>query len=58
MAQNGKLYQKNSPPSIFSLTFRSQNTIKNKFYGNIRKIVRRLNKIGKENIKKSFKPIR
>lgn len=46
------------PNEVQFFLLRSQNTIKNRFYGNVRKIVRKLNKIGKEKISKSFKPIR
>ena len=38
--------------------FRSENFIKNKFYGSIRKVLRLINKVAKEEIKKRSKPIK
>lgn len=37
---------------------KSENSLKNKFYGSIRKVLRSINRIGKLNIKKFNKPIK
>ena len=57
-AQNGKLYPACFPASKAWFLYRSENTVKNKFYGKIRKLVRRLNNICRERINRSNKPLR
>ena len=51
MVPSGHCSQSFSLLSKTPKIFRSENSIKNRFYGNLRKLARKLNKIGKENLK-------
>lgn len=46
------------PTKYFLNLVRSENSLKNKFYGALRKALRKINRIGKETIKKFNKFIR
>lgn len=43
---------------VIFTSFRSENSVKNRFYGSIRKMVRLLNRIPKEKGNKKSKPIK
>lgn len=43
---------------VLHVLVRSENAVKNKFYGKVRKLVRKLNNICRERINRSNKPLR
>ena len=56
--QNGLKLKRFSLRSKPLGNFRCENSIKNKFYGNVRKTIRKVNSCGKKNIPKFPKPIK
>lgn len=51
-------YLNNAARQVRDRLFRSENAVKNKFYGKVRKLVRKLNSICRERINRSNKPLR